>query len=119
MSMKACVFAGQGAQVPGMGSDFAADAEIAVLFIVQVKAPDDSGRIFVVQFVQQSVCVVQCKPPENSLNAPDPLGNSCHRVTRDRSGHGLDILAPICFVVHSKPSPGWARAPELVDSSAG
>ncbi|HRR35400.1 MAG TPA: ACP S-malonyltransferase [Kiritimatiellia bacterium] len=32
MSMKACVFAGQGAQVPGMGSDFAADAEIADLF---------------------------------------------------------------------------------------
>ena len=32
MSMKACVFAGQGAQVPGMGRDFAADAEIAALF---------------------------------------------------------------------------------------
>ena len=32
MSMRACVFAGQGAQVPGMGSDFAADAEIAALF---------------------------------------------------------------------------------------
>ncbi len=42
------------------------EPEIAVIFIVQVKAPDGSGRIFVVQFVQQSVCVVQCKPPESS-----------------------------------------------------
>ena len=32
MSKKACIFAGQGAQVPGMGSDFAADAGIAELF---------------------------------------------------------------------------------------
>jgi len=32
MSSKVCVFAGQGAQVPGMGKDFAADAEIAALF---------------------------------------------------------------------------------------
>ena len=32
MSDKACVFAGQGAQVPGMGKDFAADAELAGLF---------------------------------------------------------------------------------------
>ena len=32
MSDKACVFAGQGAQVPGMGKDFAADAELAALF---------------------------------------------------------------------------------------
>ena len=32
MSDKVCVFAGQGAQVPGMGKDLAADAEIAALF---------------------------------------------------------------------------------------
>jgi [acyl-carrier-protein] S-malonyltransferase len=32
MSDKVCVFAGQGAQAPGMGKDFAADAEIAALF---------------------------------------------------------------------------------------
>ncbi len=32
MSDKVCVFAGQGAQVPGMGKDLAADAEIAELF---------------------------------------------------------------------------------------
>ncbi len=32
MSEKACIFAGQGAQVPGMGKDLAADAEIAALF---------------------------------------------------------------------------------------
>lgn len=32
MSDRACVFAGQGAQVPGMGKDFAEDAEIAELF---------------------------------------------------------------------------------------
>lgn len=32
MSDKVCIFAGQGAQVPGMGKDLAADAEIAELF---------------------------------------------------------------------------------------
>ena len=32
MSDKVCIFAGQGAQVPGMGKDLAADAEIAALF---------------------------------------------------------------------------------------
>lgn len=32
MSDKVCVFAGQGAQTPGMGKDLAADAEIAALF---------------------------------------------------------------------------------------
>jgi [acyl-carrier-protein] S-malonyltransferase len=32
MSDKVCVFAGQGAQAPGMGKDFAADPEIAALF---------------------------------------------------------------------------------------
>ena len=32
MSDKVCVFAGQGAQVPGMGKDLAADNEIAALF---------------------------------------------------------------------------------------
>ena len=32
MSDKVCIFAGQGAQVPGMGKDFAADGEIAALF---------------------------------------------------------------------------------------
>ncbi len=32
MSGKVCVFAGQGAQTPGMGKDFAADAEIGALF---------------------------------------------------------------------------------------
>lgn len=32
MSDNVCVFAGQGAQVPGMGKDLAADAEIAALF---------------------------------------------------------------------------------------
>ncbi|MDD4016334.1 MAG: ACP S-malonyltransferase [Kiritimatiellae bacterium] len=32
MSGKVCVFAGQGAQVPGMGKDFAADADAAALF---------------------------------------------------------------------------------------
>ena len=32
MSDKICIFAGQGAQVPGMGKDLAADAEIAALF---------------------------------------------------------------------------------------
>lgn len=32
MSGKVCVFAGQGAQAPGMGKDFAADAEIGALF---------------------------------------------------------------------------------------
>lgn len=32
MSENVCVFSGQGAQVPGMGKDFAADAEIAALF---------------------------------------------------------------------------------------
>lgn len=32
MSDKVCVFAGQGAQVPGMGKDFAADPEIAAMF---------------------------------------------------------------------------------------
>lgn len=32
MSDKVCVFAGQGAQVPGMGKDLAADAEIGALF---------------------------------------------------------------------------------------
>ena len=32
MSDKVCVFAGQGAQVPGMGKDLAADGEIAALF---------------------------------------------------------------------------------------
>ncbi len=32
MSDNVCIFAGQGAQVPGMGKDLAADAEIAALF---------------------------------------------------------------------------------------
>jgi [acyl-carrier-protein] S-malonyltransferase len=32
MSEKVCVFTGQGSQVPGMGKDFAADAEIGALF---------------------------------------------------------------------------------------
>ncbi len=32
MSGKVCVFAGQGAQVPGMGKDFTADADVAALF---------------------------------------------------------------------------------------
>ena len=32
MGDKVCIFAGQGAQVPGMGKDFAADAEIGALF---------------------------------------------------------------------------------------
>jgi [acyl-carrier-protein] S-malonyltransferase len=32
MSEKICIFAGQGAQVPGMGKDLAEDAEIAALF---------------------------------------------------------------------------------------
>ncbi len=32
MSDKVCIFAGQGAQVPGMGKDLAEDAEIGVLF---------------------------------------------------------------------------------------
>lgn len=32
MSDKVCVFTGQGAQAPGMGKDFAADAEIGALF---------------------------------------------------------------------------------------
>ncbi len=32
MSDKICIFAGQGAQVPGMGKDFAEDAEIGALF---------------------------------------------------------------------------------------
>ena len=32
MSDKVCIFAGQGAQVPGMGKDLAADAEIGALF---------------------------------------------------------------------------------------
>ena len=32
MSDKVCVFAGQGAQAPGMGKDFAADPEVAALF---------------------------------------------------------------------------------------
>jgi [acyl-carrier-protein] S-malonyltransferase len=32
MSDKVCIFAGQGAQAPGMGKDFAADAEIGALF---------------------------------------------------------------------------------------
>ena len=32
MSEKVCIFAGQGAQVPGMGKDLAEDAEIAALF---------------------------------------------------------------------------------------
>ena len=32
MSGKVCVFSGQGAQVPGMGKDFAADADAAALF---------------------------------------------------------------------------------------
>ena len=32
MSDKVCVFAGQGAQVPGMGKDLAADADVAALF---------------------------------------------------------------------------------------
>ena len=33
MSEKVCVFAGQGAQVPGMGKDLSADAEIGALFV--------------------------------------------------------------------------------------
>jgi [acyl-carrier-protein] S-malonyltransferase len=32
MSDKVCIFAGQGAQVPGMGKDFAEDAELGALF---------------------------------------------------------------------------------------